>query len=259
MHHLGPLTVHQFPCLQDNYGFLVRDEASGQVATVDTPDGKTIAEQSDRLGWRIDMILNTHWHPDHIGGNPHLVERFGCDVIAPAAEGEKIPHKTRAVAGGDEVRLGETRLRVIDVPGHTLGHIAYHSEEAGVAFVGDTLFSLGCGRMFEGDPETFWASLLKIRALPAETIIFCAHEYTAANAEFALSIDPANPALKARAEDVAALRARGEPTVPVRLADEIETNPFLRADDAGLAASLGLAGAPPHEVFAEIRSRKDRF
>lgn len=259
MHHLGPITVHQFPCLQDNYGFLVRDEASGKVATIDTPDGKTIADEADRLGWPIDLIFNTHWHPDHIGGNDLLAERFGCEVIAPSGEGEKIPKKSRAVSGGDVVELGATRFEVIDVPGHTLGHVAYHAAEARAAFVGDTLFSLGCGRMFEGDPETFWASLLKLRALPAETTIFCAHEYTAANAAFALSLDPDNAALKERAREITALRAKDQPTVPVVLADEIRANPFLRADDPALASSLGLGSAPAHDVFAEIRSRKDRF
>lgn len=259
MHHHGPLCVYQFPCLSDNYGFLVRDEASGTVAAIDTPDGQEIVRQAEKLGWNIDLILNTHWHPDHIGGNETVVDRFGAKVVAPEAEGEKIPGEDRSVRGGDHVMLGETRLDVIDVPGHTLGHIAYHCPEAKAAFVGDTLFSLGCGRMFEGDPKTFWASLEAIRSLPEETTIFCAHEYTAANAAFALSIDGDNQALKERAAEVETLRAAGEPTVPVVLADEIEANPFLRADDPALAAAVGKSGAPAHAVFAEIRSRKDNF
>lgn len=259
MHQLGSLTVHQFPCLNDNYGFLVRDGASGRVATVDTPDGGAIIAEAERLGWPVDLILNTHWHPDHIGGNAAIVERFGAEVIAPEGEGTKIPGKDRAVRGGDEVRLGETLFSVLDVPGHTLGHIAYVAPAAGAAFVGDTLFSLGCGRMFEGDPKTFWASLLTLRGLPPETTLFCAHEYTEANLAFALSVDADNPRLLERGAEIRALRARGAPTVPMTLAAEKKANPFLRADDPALAASLGLAGAPPHEVFAELRQRKDRF
>jgi hydroxyacylglutathione hydrolase len=259
MHHLGPITVHQFPCLSDNYGFLVRDEMTGSVAAIDTPDGETIAREAEKLGWTVDLILNTHWHPDHIGGNDLLAERFGARVVAPEAEGQKIGHKDRAVREGDFITLGRTRFDVIAVPGHTLGHIAYHVAAAGAAFVGDTLFSLGCGRMFEGDPETFWNSLLKLRRLPANTTIFCAHEYSAANARFALSIDGDNDDLRRRAREIEALRGRNEPTVPVRLGDETRENPFLRADDPALAAAVGKTNAPPHEVFAEIRRRKDQF
>jgi len=259
MHHCGPLQVHQFPCLSDNYGFLVRDQVTGQVATIDTPDAEAIANEADKLGWSLDLVLNTHWHPDHAGGNAELKERFGCTIVAPEGEGDKIAVKDEAVADGATVMLGETALRVIGVPGHTLGHIAYHAADAKAAFVGDTIFSLGCGRMFEGTPEVFWSSLLKLRALPAETLMFCAHEYTAANAAFALSVDGENPLLKARHEEITDLRARGQATVPVRLEDELPINPFLRADDAAFAASLGLADAPAHEVFAEVRQRKDRF
>lgn len=259
MHHRGPLFVHQFPCLQDNYGFLVRDGASGEVAAIDTPDAAVIAAEADRLGWPVSLILNTHWHPDHAGGNDALVRRFGCKVVAPQGEGAKIPHSDRAVTGGDRVALGDSLFEVLSVPGHTLGHVAYHCAAAKTCFVGDTLFSLGCGRMFEGDPETFWASLALLRSLPDDTMIFCAHEYTAANARFALSVDGDNPALRARAAEVERLRADHRPTVPVLLAGEIAANPFLRADDEALAASLGLAGAPPAEVFAELRRRKDRF
>ncbi|MEM9837978.1 MAG: hydroxyacylglutathione hydrolase [Pseudomonadota bacterium] len=259
MHHRGPITVHQFPCLSDNYGFLVRDQRSGQVAAVDTPDAAAIAREAEALGWPIHLILNTHWHPDHAGGNAELAERTGAKIIAPEAEGEKISSKDQAVQDGEVVHLGQTALRVVGVPGHTLGHIAYVADEAKTAFVGDTVFSLGCGRMFEGTPEVFWESILKLRDLPPETMLFCAHEYTAANAAFALSVDGENPTLKARSDVIAQLRNEKKPTVPMILGDELSTNPFLRADDPALAALVGKEGAPAHEVFAEIRRRKDVF
>jgi len=259
MHHRGPISIHQFPCLQDNYGFLVKDEASGAVATIDTPDGQAIIGEAEKLGWSIDLILNTHWHPDHIGGNPAIVERFGAKVIAPADEGDKIPDVDQRVSDGDHVALGGTMLKVLGMPGHTLGHIAYHAEEAETVFVGDTLFSLGCGRLFEGTPEQMWTSLSRLRSLPSQTLFFCAHEYTAANAAFALSVDPDNLALIARAQEIEALRAKDQPTVPRTLAQELDINPFLRADDPALAALVGKGGAPAPDVFAEIRGRKDRF
>jgi hydroxyacylglutathione hydrolase len=258
MHQLGPIEVHQFPCLDDNYAFLVRDRQSGTVAAVDTPDGDAIVAEAEKLGWRVDMILNTHWHPDHIGGNRRVVEAFGARVVGPSEDG-KIPGLHRVVSEGDEISLGETVLEVLETPGHTLGHIVYHVPGARAAFVGDTLFALGCGRLFEGTPEAMWSSLLKLRGLPPETVIFCAHEYTAANACFAMSVDAENEALREREEEVARLRAEGLPTVPVRLREEIRANPFLRADDDALAARLGLGDAPAHEVFAEIRRRKDAF
>ncbi|MCQ8185850.1 hydroxyacylglutathione hydrolase [Parvularcula maris] len=258
MHELGPIDVHQFPCLADNYGFLVRDRESGEVAAIDTPDAARITEEAEKLGWRITHIFNTHWHPDHAGGNEAVKDRWGAEIFAPE-EGGKIAVKDRIVRGGDRVILGETAFEVIAVPGHTLGHIAYHVPEAGAAFVGDTVFSMGCGRMFEGDRETFWSSLQKLKALPPETVLFCAHEYTLANAAFALSVDPSNEALVERQAAAKAERERGEPTVPVRLADELSVNPFLRADDQGLAASIGLEGASPAEVFGELRRRKDAF
>ncbi|MEE4208841.1 MAG: hydroxyacylglutathione hydrolase [Parvularcula sp.] len=258
MHQLGPIEVHQFPCLDDNYAFLVRDRATGTVAVVDTPDGDRIVEEAQSLGWRIDVILNTHWHPDHIGGNRRIVEAFGAKVVGPDEDG-KIAPLDRVVSGGETVMLGETLFEVIATPGHTLGHIAYYAKDAGAAFVGDTLFALGCGRLFEGTPDVMWNSLLRLRALPPATVIFCAHEYTAANARFALSVDGTNAALQEREEEITRLRAEGHPTVPTRLREELSTNPFLRADDEALAARLGLGDAAPHEVFGEIRRRKDQF
>lgn len=237
------LIVHQFPCLSDNYGFLARDEATGATAAIDTPDADAILRELDRLGWTLTHILNTHWHPDHTGGNAALKAATGAQIIGPA-EVTKAAPLDREVAGGDVVDLGETRLSVIETGGHTLGHIAYHDAADRIAFVGDTLFALGCGRLFEGTAEQMWTSLSRLAALPDDTTVYCAHEYTAANARFALSVD-AGPALAARAAEVFAARERGEPTVPTTIGAEKATNPFLRAGDA--------------QAFAAVRAAKDVF
>lgn len=258
-HTHGSLTVRQFPCLSDNYGFLIHDPASGETAAVDTPDADEIAAQADALGWRISHILNTHWHPDHTGGNQALADRYDCQIVAPRAEADKIPAHTTLIEPGETVHLGDQTAAVIDVGGHTLGHIAYHFAGANVAFVGDAVFSLGCGRLFEGTPEQMWASLCRLRALPDDTTLYCAHEYTQANAAFAVSVDPDNEVLAARKIEIERLRAAGEPTVPMRLSAELPINPFLRADDETLAAAVGLSGAKPADVFAEVRRRKDAF
>ncbi|MDG2528365.1 hydroxyacylglutathione hydrolase [Caulobacter endophyticus] len=245
-----PLQIHQFPCLSDNYGFLVRDVASGKTACIDTPEADAILMQLEKLGWGLDFILNTHWHPDHAGGNEAVKAATGATIVGPQ-EVTRIAPLDRVVAGGDVVELGETKFIVIDSGGHTLGHVAYHDAEDGVAFVGDTLFALGCGRMFEGDPEQMWASLSRLADLPDDTTVYCAHEYTASNARFALSVD-SDPALKARTEQVFAARERGEATVPTTIGLEKATNPFLRAP----ALRPGLA---PAQAFAEIRAAKDSF
>jgi hydroxyacylglutathione hydrolase len=249
------LTVRQFACLSDNYGFLARDEASGAVACIDTPDAEAIQRELAAAGWRLDLILNTHWHPDHAGGNAALKAATGAQIVGPA-EVTRIAPLDRTVAAGDVVMLGETRLDVLDVGGHTLGHTAYHDAADAIAFVGDSLFALGCGRMFESDPEQFWASLQRLAALPDETMVYCAHEYTAANARFALSLDD-DPAVAARAEAVFAARERGEPTVPTTIGAEKATNPFLRAPK--LAHRLGVIAAAEAEAFAAVRAAKDSF
>lgn len=250
-----PLTVHQFPCLSDNYGFLVRDEASGQTACIDTPDAAAILRELEKLGWGLTLILNTHWHPDHAGGNAEIKAATGCTVIGPK-EVERIAPPDRVVVEGDTVELGKTIFRVIDTGGHTLGHVSYFDAADRIAFVGDTLFALGCGRLFEGTAEQMWGSLQKLTALPDDTTVYCAHEYTASNARFALSIDGA-PALKDRADAIFAARERGEPTVPTTIALEKATNPFLRAPV--LAGAVGAAGKPDHEAFGAVRAAKDSF
>lgn len=250
------LQIHQFPCLSDNYGFLLHDPASGETACIDTPDGAEYLRQAEAKGWRITQIWNTHWHADHAGGNAAIVAATGATVIAPAEVSKTAPID-RVVAHGDTVSLGEFSAQVMDVSGHTNGHIAYHLPEAGVAFVGDSLFALGCGRMFEGQPQQFWASLSRLKSLPQATMLYCAHEYTAANARFALHADAGNDALMAYARDVDAKRAAGEPTVPFPLKRELETNPFLRADDEEMQARWG--GDAPYETFAALRAAKDNF
>jgi hydroxyacylglutathione hydrolase len=250
-----PLTVHQFPCLQDNYGFLARDEATGLTACIDTPDAAAILRELTKLGWELDLILNTHWHPDHAGGNADIVAATGATVVGPA-EVTRISKLDREVKGGDVVMLGETKFEVIETGGHTLGHIAYFDAADRIAFVGDTLFALGCGRLFEGTAEQMWTSLQRLAALPDETTVYCAHEYTASNARFALSVDDA-PALKARAAEVFAKRERGEPTVPTTIGLEKATNPFLRAP--ALAERVGAGGEPAYKAFGAVRAAKDVF
>lgn len=251
------LEVHQFACLSDNYGYLLHDSASGETACIDTPDAEAYLREAAARGWTITQIWNTHWHPDHAGGNEAIKAATGCTVIAPAADSARIAGIDRTVAQGDTVAFGAYAAHVIDVGGHTLGHCAYHLPKAAIAFVGDAVFALGCGRMFEGTPDQFWTSLLRVKALPAETTLYCAHEYTASNAKFALHADPDNAALAAYAAEIADKRSRSEWTVPTRLDRELATNPFLRADDPALQARWG--GASPVETFAALRSAKDNF
>lgn len=247
--------IRQFPCLDDNYAFLVHDPISGETIAIDTPDTDAILRELDGAGWRLSAIWNTHWHADHAGGNAALKAATGAQIIGPA-EVARLGHAPDViVAGGDFVMLGAHRAEVLAVGGHTLGHIAFYFREAALAFVGDALFALGCGRMFEGDAAQMWASLQTLSALPEDTAIYCAHEYTAANARFALAVDGDNPALQARAQAIAKLRALGLPTVPTQIGLELATNPFLRAP--ALKAGLGLA--EDVEAFAELRRQKDHF
>lgn len=238
------LDVHLFPCLSDNYGFLVRDRETGAAACVDTPDGEAVLREADRLGWRLQLILNTHWHPDHTGGNAAVKAATGAPVVGPAEVARTGTAPDRVVAGGDAVELGSSRFDVLDTGGHTLGHVSFVSVPERTAFVGDALFVLGCGRMFEGTPEQMWEGLNRLAALPDDTAVWCAHEYSASNARFALSLAH-DRALDERAEAIFAAREAGRPTVPTTIGLEKATNPFLRAGSAS--------------AFAAVRAAKDAF
>jgi len=251
------LEVHQFPCLSDNYGFLLHDSVSGETVCVDTPDADAYLREAARKGWQITQIWNTHHHFDHAGGNAAIKSATGCIVIAPEVDAPKIEAVDRTVKHGDIVRIGDFAASVIDVGGHTMGHIAYHLPEARIAFVGDSVFALGCGRMFEGTAPQFWSSLQRIKALPPQTLLYCAHEYTAANARFALHADPDNKALAEYAAEIGTRRERKQPTVPTKLERELLTNPFLRADDHELQARWG--GGDEIATFAALRAAKDSF
>ena len=251
------IEVHQFACLSDNYGFLLHDSESGETACIDTPDSEAYLREAAAKGWPITHIWNTHWHPDHAGGNAAIKAATSCEVVGPAEVERLGTAPDRIVADGDTVSLGLYQARVIDVGGHTMGHIAYHLPEAGLAFVGDSVFALGCGRMFEGTAPQFWASLARLKALPPETTLYCAHEYTASNARFAVHADPDNDVLCAYADEVTGKRARGEWTVPTTLERELAANPFLRADNPALQARWG--GGDAVATFAALRSAKDSF
>jgi len=247
------------PLLTDNYGYLLHDPASGDTGIVDPSEAAPVLAAAAARGWRLTHIINTHHHHDHTGGNLTLKEATGAAIVGPAPDRERIPGIDIALDEGETFRLGGAAAEILFIPGHTKGHIAFHFRGEKALFCGDTLFSLGCGRMFEGTAPMMWASLDKLRNLPAETRIYCGHEYTAANARFAVSIDPENAALRKREAAVAAIRGRGEPTIPSLMGEERAANPFLRADDPGLAAAVGKPDAPPAEVFGEIRRRKDNF
>lgn len=251
--------IEQFICRSDNFGVLIHDPKTGVTASIDAPDAAAIQDALKRRGWELTHILTTHHHADHTEGNLALKESFGTFIIGPAAEAAKIPGIEGEVREGEAFELGSLMVHVIDTPGHTLGHISYYFPQENIAFTGDTLFSLGCGRVFEGTMAVMWDSLKKLRTLPRETVIYCGHEYTEANARFALTIEPNNLDLVARAQEVRALRADGKPTLPTTIGAEITTNPFLRADRPRLRAAIDMRRVDPAEVFAAVRLRKDAF
>lgn len=254
-----PAETRLFLCLKDNYGVLLHDPDTGATAAIDAPEAAAIEAALKETGWPLTDILVTHHHHDHTGGIEALKAKHKCRVVAPAKEAGKVPAVDETVKEGDTVKVGALEGKVFETPGHTLGHIAYWFPKDHLAFVGDTLFSIGCGRVIEGTPAMMWKSLEKLRDLPDETKVYCGHEYTAANVRFALSVDQKNAALKMRAAQVEKQVAAGEPTIPTTIGDEKQANPFLRADAPDLAGDIGMAGKPAAEVFAEVRGRKDRF
>lgn len=251
------LELVTIPCLQDNYAYLLHDAASGETALVDVPEAPPILNALAARGWRLDRIFITHHHADHIDGVPALVAATGAKVFGAEADRHRLPPLDRGLTEGDTVQVGGVTGKVIDVSGHTMGHIAFLFP--GLAFTADSLMAGGCGRLFEGSPQVMWASLTKLMDLPGETLICSGHEYTASNLRFAATIEPENPALQARIARVAAAREKGEATVPSLMSEELATNPFLRARLPQVKANVGMAGAGDAEVFAEIRERKNRF
>ena len=223
------IEVVRIPARQDNYIWMAHDAASGDTAVIDPADAEPVLAEAEKRGWTIGQIWNTHWHGDHIGGNAAIKAATGCTITGPAAEAAKIPTLDRLVREGDRVRIGAFEADVLEVPAHTAGHIAYHMPDAGIVFVGDTLFAMGCGRLFEGTPAQMFANMARLAALPSETIVYCAHEYTQSNGRYALHVEPHNSALIDRMREVDALRAKGEPTIPTTIALERATNPFMRA------------------------------
>ncbi|PRX37438.1 hydroxyacylglutathione hydrolase [Meinhardsimonia xiamenensis] len=254
-----PAEIVTVPCLTDNYAFLLHDAGSGACAVIDVPEAEPVIAALDARGWRASHILITHHHADHVQGVSDVAAATGAVVVGAAADAHRLPPLDRAVAEGDRIDVGGIQLEVIEVPGHTLGHVAFDAPAAGAVFTADSLMALGCGRLFEGTPAQMWSSLMKLAALPDDRLVCSGHEYTEANARFALTIEPDNPELRRRAAEVHAARAAGRPTVPSRLGEEKATNPFLRAHLPQVKRALGMEGADDVAVFAEIRARKDRF
>lgn len=255
---MAKLEIHQFMCLSDNYGVLVHDAASGLTASIDAPEPNAVRKALADMGWKLTHILVTHHHGDHTAGVMPLKSETGCHVIGPRAEAGKINGLDKTVGEGDSITFSGREVNVFDTPGHTAGHITYWLPSESTAFVGDTLFAMGCGRIIEGNAEMMWTSLQKIAALPPATELYCGHEYTLSNAKFALTIEPENEALRKRATEVEKLRAANQFTLPTRVDLELETNPFLRPHVPAIRKRLALEKAPDWQVFGEIRERKNQ-
>ncbi len=255
---MSKLEIHQFPCLSDNYGVLIRDPERGAVAAIDAPSADAVRKALKDTGWRLTYILITHHHADHTDGNLAIKAETGCVIIGPKAEAAKIPGIDTEVAEGNGFRFGGYTVEVLDTPGHTAGHISYVIRQANVGFVGDTLFAMGCGRVIEGTMEMMWGSLTKIAKLPPQMELYCGHEYTVSNAKFGVTIEPENAALAKRLEDVLALRAAGKATLPTRVDTELATNVFLRPHVPAIRKRLTMPDAEDWQVFGEIRERKNK-
>lgn len=254
------MSVDCIPCLSDNYVWLVHEPSTNTTAVIDPSEATPVISALESRGWQLNYVLNTHHHMDHTGGNLELKQKYGAKIVGPAADQARIPGIDQAVRDGDVFKLGAVEFHVFDTPGHTRGHITYWAPGAEALFPGDTLFCLGCGRLFEGTPQQMWSSLSKLVQLPPNTRVYCAHEYTQSNARFAVTVDPQNAALVQRKAEIDAARAKGQRTVPSLLADELATNPFLRPHDPALRRHMGQAlDAPDWEVFAAVRAAKDRF
>lgn len=250
--------IRLFTCLTDNFGILIHDPATKATAAIDAPEAGPIIEALERNGWKLTDILLTHHHADHVGGVAELKQKYNCRVVGPHDKSAAIANVDVRVGQGDIVKVGTLLGRVLETPGHTLDHVSYVFDDEKVVFAADTLFSIGCGRVFEGTYPMMWDSLLKLRALPDDFKLYCGHEYTASNVKFALTVEPDNPALVARAAEVTKLRAENKPTIPVLLGDEKKANVFLRADEPSVAAKLHMKGANAADVFGELRERKNK-
>lgn len=256
---MAVLDVQLVPCLRDNYAYLIRDGDEGICAVVDPSEAAPVQAALAARSWRLTHVLNTHHHPDHTGGNARLKQEFGVEVIGPAKDRARIPALDVGVDETTPFALGSHRARVLEIPAHTRAHIAFTFDGDGAVFTGDTLFAMGCGRLFEGTPEMMWNSLSKLMTLPDSMRVYCGHEYTLNNGRFALTLEPDNEALKSRMRDVENCRAEGAPTIPSTIGLEKKTNPFLRPDSPEIRRRLNMDSANDVDVFAEMRARKDRF
>ena len=256
---MGVLEIEQFICRSDNIGVLIHDPVNNLTAAIDAPEEAPILAALERRGWMLDYIFTTHHHYDHVEANFALKQKYGLKIYGPRAESDKIPEIDVTLNDGDNFRFGQFEVQVLSTPGHTKGEISYYIPQSKVAFTGDTLFSLGCGRLLEGTPQQMFRSLKVLSALPADTAIYCGHEYSASNARFALTIDPDNEALQQRAAEITRLRANDQLTLPTSIARELATNPFLRASDRQIRARLSLTDASDEQVFTRIRALKDNF
>jgi len=253
------LEIIQLPVLNDNYIYLIHEPASQKTAVVDPAICQPVLDTLKQRGWTLNYIFNTHHHNDHIGANLELKAVTQCQIIVAEADKYRIPEIDITVKEGDIFSLGNEKIKVIETPGHTIGHIVFYLENSNMLFCGDTLFSMGCGRLFEGSAEQMWNSLQKIKALPKETSIYCSHEYTQTNGKFALTIEPDNQELQKRIQQVKQLRNENKPTVPTTLALELQTNPFLREDSSAIQQALNMNKQPLHKIFSKIRELKDKF